>query len=146
MRTLAKLLTLGQTDTVGPHPAQCGLPNRYKILVRFTAALHIAIICYTAVGGFLALRWRRSFWLHLPAGLWGMAYVILYPPCPLSDLEHWARAKAGMPALPPEGFVGHYINVIYPASWMGARRPMAFVTALVPWALYLRGLRRNGST
>jgi hypothetical protein len=163
MRSLVKSLTLGQTDTLNPRLESCALqspgrdrgalgshdiqtPNRYAILAVLTAAVHIAVITYTAFGGFLALRWRRSLWLHLLAGLWGMSYVTTYPPCPLTDLERWARAKAGMPPLPPDGFVGRYINVVYPARWMGAVRPLAFVTALVPWTLYAwRGQRHNSS-
>jgi hypothetical protein len=112
-----------------------------------TAAVHLAFIGYVVAGGFLGLRWRRSVWLHVPAGLWGMTTITARLPCPLTELECWARANAGMPALPSDGFVGRYIKgVIFPARWMGAVERMVFVMVLVSWALHgWRGLRRNGS-
>jgi len=130
---------------LGSHDS--AVPNRYAIVVALTVGLHLALIGYGVVGGFLALRWRRSFWLHVPAGLWGITSVTAHIPCPLTDLERRARAKAGMPALPPEGFIGHYITgVIYPAGWKGTVEFMAFMMTLVPWTLYAwHGLRRNGS-
>jgi Protein of Unknown function (DUF2784) len=153
MRTPDKLVTLGQTGTVSPHPGRCafqnpgrlrkalwshdiGELNRYKAVVVMTAAAHLAFIVYVVVGGFLGLRWRRSFWLHVPAGLWGMTTITLRLPCPLTELEGWARTKAGMPALPPEGFIGRYIRgVICPASWMGAAEVMVVVMIILSWAL-----------
>lgn len=164
MPTLTKLVTLGQTGTVNPRPGQCALQNpgrlrgalwshdiealnRYEIVAVLTVAVHLAFIGYVVVGGFLGLRWRRSFWLHVPAGLWGMTTLTARLPCPLTELECWARAKGGMPALPSDGFVGRYIKgVIFPASWMGAAEKMVFVMVLVSWALNAgRRLRRNGS-
>ncbi|EUA44505.1 hypothetical protein I552_4278 [Mycobacterium xenopi 3993] len=35
-----------------------------------TAITHVAFICYVVVGGFIALRWRRTLWLHIAAVLW----------------------------------------------------------------------------
>lgn len=37
--------------------------------------------------------------------------------CPLTWVERWARTKAAMTPLSPDGFVAHYITgVIYPAG------------------------------
>jgi hypothetical protein len=143
MRSLAKSSTFAQTDTLNSRLA----PNRYEIVVGLTAAVHFAFIGYVATGGLFALRWRRSFWLHVPAGLWATTWIVAHQPCPLNKLEHWARAKAGMPALPPNGFIGHYIDgVIYPARWKSAVELVAFSMVVVPWALYAwHGLRRNAS-
>jgi hypothetical protein len=42
----------------------------YETLVGLTVALHFAFIGYALIGGFLALRWRRTMWLHVPAAVW----------------------------------------------------------------------------
>ena len=43
----------------------------YGILVALVVALHFAFIGYVVIGGFLALAWPRTMWLHVPAVMWG---------------------------------------------------------------------------
>lgn len=119
----------------------------YEIVVALTVAVHFAFLGYLLVGGFLALRWRRTVWLHVLAVIWGVAITTGHLDCPLTWLERWARAKAGMPGLPPEGFIAHYITgVIYPASWVCAVQVVTFAMVAMSWALYLwRGRRRDAS-
>ena len=164
MRGPIALLTLRQTDTLSPRagsydsqspgrptgapgPLRIKAPNRYEIVVALAAAAHFAFIGYVVAGGLLTLRWRRTFWLYAPAGLWATTWIVAHQPCPLNKLEHWARAKAGMQALPENGFIGHYIDgVIYPASWKRAIERVTFVMVVAPWALHAwRALRRNDS-
>jgi Protein of Unknown function (DUF2784) len=110
----------------------------YEIVVAITAVLHFAFLGYLLVGGFLALRWPRTIWLHLPAVIWGIATTTQHLDCPLTWVERWARAKAGMAPLPPDGFMAHYITgVIYPASWVGGVQVGAFAMVTVSWGLYL---------
>src|SRR5271166_3020384 len=45
----------------------------YHIVVALAVVAHFAFLCYLVVGGFVALRWRRTIWLHVPAVLWGIA-------------------------------------------------------------------------
>jgi hypothetical protein len=40
----------------------------YAIVVGLTVALHLGLIAFVVFGGFVALRWRRTMWLHVPAG------------------------------------------------------------------------------
>jgi hypothetical protein len=109
----------------------------YAILVALVVALHFAFIGYVVLGGFLALRWPRTMWLHIPAVLWGIAIGTKRVDCPLTWVERWARARAGMAPLPPDGFIAHYITgVIYPVSWEGAVEVAAFIVVLASWALY----------
>lgn len=119
----------------------------YQIVVALAVAAHFAFIAYLIAGGFIALRWRRSIWLHLPAVLWGAAITIEHLDCPLTWVERWGRAKAEMPPLPPDGFIAHYITgVLYPSSWMGAVQVGVFAVVAVSWALYWRSGRRQAGT
>ena len=77
----------------------------YHIVVALAVVAHFAFLCYLIVGGFLALRWRRTIWLHVPAALWGIAITAARVDCPLTSLERWSRAKAGMAPLPSDGFI-----------------------------------------
>ena len=45
----------------------------YAIAAGLLVALHFAFIGYVVIGGFLALRWRRTMWLHVPAVIWAAA-------------------------------------------------------------------------
>lgn len=44
-----------------------------ETVVVSTVVMHFAFIAYVLAGGFLALRWRRTMWLHVPAVIWGSA-------------------------------------------------------------------------
>jgi hypothetical protein len=119
----------------------------YQTVVALVVALHFAFIGYVVIGGFLALRWRRTIWLHVPAVIWGIAIAAKRVDCPLTWVERWARARAGMAPLPPDGFIAHYITgVIYPAGWVLGVQLASFVVVAVSWALYFRpwiGRRRH---
>lgn len=106
-------------------------------LVALAVVVHVGFLCYLVLGGFLALRWRRTIWLHVVAALWGIAITTGHLDCPLTGVERWGRAKAGMAPLPPSGFIAHYINgVLYPASWAGAVPVMVFALVMASWVLY----------
>lgn len=122
----------------------------YTIVVLCAVAVHFAFIGYLVFGGFLAWRWPATLALHGVAVLWGVASLTFGLPCPLTDLERFGRAGAGMAELPPEGFIEHYLTgVWYPAdsavavqllvvavvagSWLGAvRRRLWSKSAVVP--------------
>ncbi len=116
----------------------------YAIAVGLIVALHFAFIGYVVVGGFLALRWRRTMWLHVPAVIWGVAIATKRVDCPLTWAERWARRKAGMAPLPPDGFIAHYVTgTLYPAGWLMGVQLTAFALVAVSWALYLGHFRRH---
>ena len=111
----------------------------YQSEVGLVVAVHFAFIGYVVGGGFLALRWRRTIWLHVAAVIWGAAIATKRVDCPLTWLERWARARAGMAPLPPDGFIAHYITgVIYPASWAIGVQLASFAAVAASWVLYLR--------
>lgn len=108
----------------------------YRLLADVFASLHLLFVLYVAFGGFLTWWWPRTFVLHLAAVVWGAASVLVGFDCPLTSLENWARRAAGEAALPPEGFIAHYLTgVVYPDSALGAVRAAAVVCVLVSWAV-----------
>jgi hypothetical protein len=111
----------------------------YETVVALIVALHFAFIGYVVIGGFLALRWRRTIWLHIPAVIWGIAIAAKRIDCPLTWVERWARARAAMAPLPPDGFIAHYLTgVIYPVGWVLGVQLASFALVAVSWALYIR--------
>ena len=119
------------------------MKRRYFAVVVATVATHFAYLVYLPSGGFLALRWRRTFWLHLPTVCWGVGVVTLNLSCPLTSLESWARTRAGMNPLPENGFVGRYVaGTLCPANRTGCAQTLAFLAAAVSWiALLIQGRR-----
>jgi len=111
----------------------------YQTVVGLIVALHFAFIGYVVIGGFLALRWRRTMWLHVPAVIWGIAIGAKRVDCPLTWAERWARTRAGMAPLPPDGFIAHYIiGVVYPVGWVAGVQLAAFAVIAASWTLYFR--------
>ncbi|HUB55193.1 MAG TPA: DUF2784 domain-containing protein [Mycobacterium sp.] len=109
----------------------------YHLVVVAVVVVHFAFLGYLIVGGFIALRWRRTIWLHVPTVLWGIAITVGHLDCPLTWLERWGRKNAGMALLPQEGFIAHYvIGVLYPANWAGSVPIAVFALVAVSWALY----------
>ena len=109
----------------------------YTVLVWLVVAAHFAFLIYLPCGGFLALRWRRTIWLHVPVVLWGIASVVLHLGCPLTALERWTRAAAGMTPLGSAGFIDHYITgVVYPSWGTGYAQMTIFLAVTVSWAAY----------
>ena len=109
----------------------------FTAVVWFVAAAHFVFLVYLPVGGFLALRWRWSIWVHLPAVLWAAGSVALNLWCPLTALERWARRRAGMISLDSGGFIDHYLTgVLYPDTAEGTVRAVVFSAVVLSWLLY----------
>jgi hypothetical protein len=116
----------------------------YQSVVVLVVVLHYAFIGYVVAGGFLALRWQRTIWLHIVAVIWGIAIAANRVDCPLTWLERWARARAGMAPLPPGGFIAHYITgVIYPVGWVVGVQLVSFAVVVLSWALFFRDRDRR---
>jgi hypothetical protein len=128
------------------------LPNTQHpaVLARLAADLlltfHLAFIVFVVVGGFMAWRWRRLAWVHVPCAIWGAVIEFMGWICPLTPWEVSLRRQAGQAGY-EGGFVEHYIiPIIYP----GALTPKIqiglglFVVAanVVAYSIYFR--RRPG--
>ena len=110
--------------------------TRYALTVALTAGAHFGYLLYLPSGGFLALRWPRSIALHIPTVGWGVCVVAFGLPCPLTRLEEWARARAGMNPLPTAGFTERYVaGVCYPAHATRIAQALAFAAAALSWMM-----------
>jgi hypothetical protein len=86
----------------------------YRIAADLIVATHAAFVLFVVLGGFLAWRWRRLVWLHLPALAWGVWIELSGGICPLTPLENVLRRQAGEIGY-SGGFVEHYVApVLYP--------------------------------
>lgn len=94
------------------------------------------------MGGFLAWRWRRVAWVHVPAALWGALIEFMGWVCPLTPLENRFRALAGDAGY-QGGFIERYlIPVMYPEDWtLGLRIVLGCFVVAVNLAAYYRFVR-----
>lgn len=116
----------------------------YRILANTALVTHLAFIAYVIFGGFIAWRWPRAIWLHLIAASWGFIGIIVGIVCPLTILEHWARLRAGLSGLPPEGFIDHYLTgVIYPETLLIEVQIAVAVVVISSWVGFVVRQRRN---
>jgi hypothetical protein len=115
------------------------MKKAYFAVVSFSVIAHFAYLVYLPSGGFLALRWPRSIWLHLASVGWGVVVVTLPVSCPLTALEDWARARAEMKPLPSGGFVDRYVaGILYPPGRTGIAQGIAFTAAALSWVALVR--------
>ncbi len=77
------------------------------------AVVHAAFIAFLLVGGFLAWRWPRLVWAHMPAVVVTAAVFAFGADCPLTDLEKHFRRQAGERVY-RDGFTAHYLLPMVP--------------------------------
>lgn len=86
------------------------------LLADAVVLLHLGFILFVACGGFLALRWPKAAWVHVPAAVWGALVELAGWVCPLTPLENRLRLAADGDAY-AGGFIDRYIvPVVYPAG------------------------------
>jgi hypothetical protein len=116
----------------------------YRVVGEIAMTVHFAFLAYVALGGFLAWRWPRAIWPHLAAVAWGLGTVLVGLPCPLTDVEDWARRRAGQAGL-PRGFIDQYLEgVVYPERYTGLLQVIVAVVVVVSWlGAWLRARARR---
>ena len=120
----------------------------YRLLANAVVLLHTAFVAFVVLGGFLAWRWSRIAWLHVPCALWGAVIEYQGWICPLTPLENDLRRRAGLAGY-AGGFVEHYVlPVLYPA---GLTRPaqallgtLVVIVNLIAYGVLLRRALRGG--
>ena len=96
------------------------------LLADAVVLVHAAFVLFVVFGGFLALRWRRLAWVHLPTLAWGVWIEVAGWICPLTPLEVELRRQAGEQGY-RGGFVEHYVlPTLYPE---GLTRPLQWLLA-----------------
>jgi uncharacterized membrane protein YhhN len=87
-----------------------------RILADVLVGIHFLFVAFVVGGGFLAWRWRRIAWVHIPVAIWGALIEFAGWICPLTPLENSLRRAAGDAGY-AGGFIEHYvIPVVYPAG------------------------------
>jgi len=119
----------------------------YRLLADAILFLHLAFVAFVLLGGFLALRWRRSIWVHGPAVLWAVVVEWAGWVCPLTPLENWLRLKGHARGY-AGSFVEHYVvSVLYPEALTPAIQVvlggLAIVVNLLVYGYALRVRRRR---
>ncbi len=115
---------------VGPRRVPAALVYRVReVIARLLAdavvLAHLAFVAFVVLGGFLALRWPRVAWVHVPCAAYGAAIEIGRWICPLTPLENALRRRGGARGY-RGGFVEHYLlPVLYPEP----------LPPWAPWAL-----------
>jgi hypothetical protein len=101
-----------------------------RLVARFALVIHVFVVAFTVLGGFLAWLLPWVFIPHLASTAWGARMLIWRRTCPLSVVENWGRTRSGRPQLDEGGFITHYFEGrLYPTSW--ARRVEILVITLV---------------
>ncbi len=103
----------------------------YRLSADLVVVLHLVFIVFVVTGGFLALKYRRLAWVHLPVAFWGVLVEFTGWTCPLYDLENKLRLLAGEAGY-DGGFIEHYlIPIIYPGDFTVSLRITLGVTVLL---------------
>ena len=91
-----------------------GVLVAYALLANLVMALHLAIILFMAIGGLLAFGYPWVAWVQVPAFIYAGLIGVYGWFCPLTELEHDLRQKAGQNRERAD-FVAYYIMpFIYP--------------------------------
>jgi len=87
----------------------------YRFAADIVVVLHFSFILFVIIGGFLAIRWPRIAWVHLPVVAYGAIIEFFSFVCVLTPLEQWLRVKSGAEGY-DTSFTEHYIlPLIYPS-------------------------------
>ena len=111
-------------------------------LVLFT---HFAFVVFALLGGLLALVWRWTPLVHLPAMAWGAYIELTGRICPLTPLENVLRRAAGSEGY-SGGFIEHYlVPILYPrgltAEIQGSLALLLVVANVAVYTLVVRRAR-----
>ena len=86
----------------------------YSALAISVLFLHALFILWVVLGSLLTRSRPILRWLHIASLVWGILTELLPWPCPLTVLENWLEAKAGVQPYQC-GFLLHYLGkLVYP--------------------------------
>ena len=88
--------------------------NFYSALAVVVLVLHGLFILWVVFGALVAWSRPGLRWLHMSSLIWGILTELLPWRCPLTLLENWLEAKAGISPY-QGGFLLHYLDKLtYP--------------------------------
>ncbi len=104
----------------------------WRVLADGLVIFHLAFVGFVIFGGFLAWKWRRALFAHVPALAWGIWVEVSGQICPLTALEDHLRHLAGQAGY-HGGFIRHYLlPILYPP---GLTRPNQWALAAMLLAI-----------
>ena len=118
----------------------------YHALAVATLTFHLLWILWVVLGALLTRRRRAWRWFHILSLVYSILIETLpWPPCPLTVLEAWLEARAGV--TPYHGsFLVHYLEAIVypdvPVSWLVA---VAVAVCLLNLGVYAFRYRHRGA-
>jgi hypothetical protein len=114
------------------------LLSLYSWLASSVLAVHVLFILWVVFGGLIARSRPVLRWLHIASLVWGIFAELVIWPCPLTLLENWLEAKAGIEPY-RGGFVLHYLDkLVYPDISPIVIAVVGVGVCLLNLALYLR--------
>ena len=99
----------------------------YAVAAGLVVVAHVTFIAFVLLGGFLAWRWPRVLWAHVPAVILTAGLFAFGLDCPLTDVEKYLRRQAGEDVY-RDGFVAHYLVPGVPDGVRGVVLPVLVVT------------------
>ena len=103
----------------------------YRVAADLVVVVHLLFVSFVVGGVFLAWRWQRVIWAHLPAIVYGALVEFAGFTCPLTELEKYLRHRAGEAGY-RGGFIAHYlVAVIYPPGLTRGMQVVLGVLVLV---------------
>jgi hypothetical protein len=89
-------------------------PSFYSALAIVVLFLHALFILWVVFGALVTRSRPTLRWLYIGSLIWGILTELLPWPCPLTLLENWFEAKAGVGPY-QGGFLLHYLDKLaYP--------------------------------
>src|SRR5712692_8438062 len=86
----------------------------HRVAADLVVVVHLLFVSFVVGGVFLAWRWQRVIWAHLPALVYGALVEFTGLTCPLTLVEKYLRHRAGEAGY-RGGFIPHYlVAAIYP--------------------------------
>ena len=86
----------------------------YSVLAVSVLFVHALFIVWVVCGALLTRSRPILRWLHIASLVWGTLTELLPWPCPLTVLENWLEAKAGVQPY-QGGVLLHYLDkLVYP--------------------------------
>ncbi|WP_026118737.1 DUF2784 domain-containing protein [Nocardiopsis salina] len=106
----------------------------YQVIGEGAMLLHFAFLVYVTFGGFLAWRWPRTLWAHVPIAAYALGIAVIGWVCPLTHVENWGRRNAGQEGITGTGFIDNYLSgIIYPEGQMIVFELMVGTSVAISW-------------
>jgi hypothetical protein len=86
----------------------------YRLAADIVVVLHFSFIVFVITGGFLAIRWPRIAWCHLPVVAYGAIIEFFSFVCFLTPLEQWLRVKSGSQGYDTSFTENYILPLVYP--------------------------------